>query len=90
MSISPDTNLTSLLRARDEMQAMIHDTQCHVLALYELVRSGKEGETVQKEWAMKLALRSSDLPATIMCTPAVAVNYKPCGKSFIVWFQHAA
>ncbi len=34
---------------------MIHDTQCHVLALYELVRSGKEGwETVQKEWAMKL------------------------------------
>lgn len=49
VSISPDTNLTWLLRARDEMQGMIHDTQCHVLALYELVRSGKEGwETVQK------------------------------------------
>lgn len=43
VSISPDTNLTWLLRARDEMQGMIHDTQCHVLALYELVRSGKEG-----------------------------------------------
>ncbi|WP_254555697.1 hypothetical protein, partial [Salmonella enterica] len=27
----------------------IHDTQCHVLALYELVLSGNEGwETVQK------------------------------------------
>ncbi|EGL6579136.1 sigma-54-dependent transcriptional regulator [Salmonella enterica] len=49
VSITPDTNLTWLLRARDEMQGMIHDTQCHVLALYELVRSGKEGwETVQK------------------------------------------
>ncbi|ENC1336472.1 sigma-54-dependent transcriptional regulator, partial [Salmonella enterica subsp. enterica serovar Kentucky] len=49
VSISPDTNLTWLLRARDEMQGMIHDTQCHVLALYELVRSGKEEwETVQK------------------------------------------
>lgn len=47
VSISPDTNLTAA--ARDEMQGMIHDTQCHVLALYELVRSGKEEwETVQK------------------------------------------
>ncbi|HFZ8994909.1 TPA: sigma 54-interacting transcriptional regulator [Citrobacter freundii] len=49
VTVTPQTSLAWLLRKRDAMQEMIHDAQCLVLALYELVRSGKESwEAVQK------------------------------------------
>lgn len=49
VTVTPQSNLLWLLRARDETQGMIHDTQCLVLALYESVRCAKESwATVQK------------------------------------------
>ncbi|QUJ04300.1 hypothetical protein KCP78_23395 [Salmonella enterica subsp. enterica] len=46
--LSRPTRTLPAKRARDEMQGMIHDTQCHVLALYELVRSGKRRRRTKK------------------------------------------
>lgn len=54
VTVTPQSNLLWLLRARDETQGMIHDTQCLVLALYESVRCAKESwATVQKRMGMR-------------------------------------
>lgn len=50
VTVTPQTSLPWLLRARDEMQGLIHDTQSLVLALYESVGSGKaHWDAVQKQ-----------------------------------------
>ncbi|MFW0765367.1 sigma 54-interacting transcriptional regulator [Trabulsiella odontotermitis] len=98
LTVDPRTSLVWLLRSRNPVQGIIHDTQCQVLALFEQVNTGESRwEDVQKRMGEEIETLfdrlifehrdTTDSPMLLLTTQQVREEFYRLEKQFNIQFN---